>query len=109
MTFKDLPLRRKLALLVLCSTILALFLACTGFTVYEGFRFRAEIVSELTTLADTLGANTAASLAFDDPRTAAKMLSALRAETHVLTACLYDEKGNIFAESGVAALVQYNL
>jgi signal transduction histidine kinase/CheY-like chemotaxis protein/HPt (histidine-containing phosphotransfer) domain-containing protein len=100
MTFRDLPIRRKLALLVLSATVMALVLACVGFAIYEGARFRANTATELTTLADMLGANTAASLAFNDQKTAQEMLSALRTEPHVLAACLYDERGNIFAEYG---------
>jgi signal transduction histidine kinase/CheY-like chemotaxis protein/HPt (histidine-containing phosphotransfer) domain-containing protein len=100
MTFRDLPMRRKLALLVLSATVMALVLACVGFAIYERSRFRANTATELTTLADMLGANTAASLAFNDQKTAQEMLSALRTEPHVLAACLYDERGNIFAEYG---------
>ncbi len=98
MQFKDLPIRRKLALLVLTATVMALLLACAGFAIFERARFRTGAVSELTTLADMLGANSAASLAFNDQKTAQEMLSALRTEPHVLAACLYDEQGVIFAE-----------
>jgi signal transduction histidine kinase/CheY-like chemotaxis protein len=98
MTFRDLPIRRKLALLVLSATVMALVLACMGFAIYERAHFRADTVTELTTLADMLGANSAASLAFGDQKTAEEMLSALHADPHVLAACLYDERGTIFAE-----------
>ena len=98
MTFRDLPIRRKLALLILTSSVLAVILACMGFAVYERQNFRANMGNELRALADTLGANTAASLAFNDPKTAREMLGALRADHNVLGACLYDIHGNIFAE-----------
>ena len=98
MTFRDLPIRRKLALLVISATTMALVMACMGFAIFERARFRAGTVTELTTLADMLGANSAASLAFNDQKTAEEMLSALRAEPHVLAAYLYDEHGIMFAE-----------
>lgn len=98
MTFKDLPIRRKLALLVIAATVMALVLACMGFAIFERARFRASATTELGILADILGANTAASIAFNDQVTASEMLSALRTEPHILVACLYDEKGTIFAE-----------
>jgi signal transduction histidine kinase/CheY-like chemotaxis protein/HPt (histidine-containing phosphotransfer) domain-containing protein len=98
MTFRNLPIRRKLALLVYSSTVIALVLACLGFAIYERASFRTSTATELTALADALGANTAASLAFNDQRTASAMLSALRTEPGVVAACLYDEQGNIFAE-----------
>jgi signal transduction histidine kinase/DNA-binding response OmpR family regulator len=87
-----------LGLLVISATVMALVLACVGFAIFERARFRSGAVTELTTLADMLGANTAASLAFNDQNTAQGMLSALRTEPHVLAACLYDEQGTIFAE-----------
>jgi signal transduction histidine kinase/DNA-binding response OmpR family regulator len=104
MNFRDLPIRRKLALLILTSSVLAVILACMGFAVYERQNFRANTCNELRALADTLGANTAASLAFNDPKTAREMLGALRADHNVLGACLYDIHGNIFAEYRRAGL-----
>ena len=98
MHFRDLPIRRKLALLVLTASILAVVLACVGFAIYQRQSFRAYTVSELTALADILGANTAASLAFNDQKTAQEMLGALRAEDNVLAACLYNNAGDVFAE-----------
>jgi two-component system, sensor histidine kinase and response regulator len=104
MNFRDLPIRRKLAFLTLTSSVLAVVLACVGFAIYERQNFRANTANELTALADTLGANTAASLAFNDPKTARQMLGALRADRNVLAACLYDNQGNIFAEYRRAGL-----
>jgi two-component system, sensor histidine kinase and response regulator len=104
MIFRDLTIRRKLALLTLTSSVFAVILACVGFAIYERQRFHTDIASELATLADTLGANTAASLAFNDPKTAREMLAALRAEDHVLGACLYDIHGQIFADYRRAGL-----
>jgi len=98
MPSRNRPLQRKLVLLTLSASVFALLLASVGFTLYERSQYRANTASELSTLADTLGANTAASLAFHDPRTAQEMLSALRAEPHILAACLYDEEGVPFAE-----------
>src|ERR1700728_2839947 len=104
MNFRDLPIRRKLALLILTSSALAVILACLGFAIYEQQNFRANTDNELQALADTLGANTAASLAFNDAKTAREMLGALRADHNVIGACLYDIKGNIFAEYRRAGL-----
>jgi signal transduction histidine kinase/DNA-binding response OmpR family regulator len=104
MGFRDLPIRRKLAVLILTASAFAVVLACLGFAIYERQIFRADTVNELAALADTLGANTAASLAFDDQKTAREMLAALRAEHDVMGACLYDNHGNIFAEYRRAGL-----
>ncbi len=98
MNFNDLPIRRKLALLILSASVLAVVLASVGFAIYERQNFRSNAVTELTTLADTLGANTAASLEFNDQKTAREMLEALAAERHVVGACLYDNQNYLFAE-----------
>src|SRR5581483_11998879 len=98
MIFRDISIRRKLALLTLAATICALLLACIGFAIYERSRFRADITREATTLAETLGANAAASLAFKDQKSATEILNALQAEHQIITACLYDENGAVFAQ-----------
>ena len=98
MRTRDFSIRFKLTLLILSASALAVLLASLGFAVYERQSYRASAVRELTALADTLGANTAASLAFNDQRTAKEMLSALATEPNVLVACLYDNQGRIFTE-----------
>ena len=97
MSFKDWPVLRKLTLLVLFACVFALLLACVGLGLNERRTWRADTVSELGTLADTLGANTAASLAFNDAKTARDLLGALQGEHNVLGACLYDNDGKLFA------------
>ena len=98
MSIRDFSIRFNLTLLILSASALAVLLASLGFAVYEQQSYRASAVRELTALADTLGANTAASLAFNDPRTAKEMLSALATEPNVLVACLYDNQGRTFTE-----------
>src|ERR1700728_3257498 len=98
MEFRNFSMRFKLALLTLSASVIAVLLASLGFAFYERQSYRASAVREVTALADTLGANTAASVAFNDDRAAREMLGALSTEPNVLAACLYDERGHIFAE-----------
>jgi signal transduction histidine kinase/DNA-binding response OmpR family regulator len=97
MSFKQASIQTKLTLLILFASLFALVLAVASFGIYERSNFRRDIAQELSTLADTLGANTAASLAFDDSKTAADMLSALKANPNIETACLYNSSGTLFA------------
>ena len=97
MSLKNVSIRKKLGLLILFATLLALLLALASFGIYERASFRRELVQQLSTLADTLGATTAASLTFDDAKSAADLLSALRADPNIEAACLYDSRGNVFA------------
>ncbi len=82
----------------MAASFFALLLASVGFGIYERTNFRRDMARELSALADTLGANTAASLAFDDARSAREMLGALRAEQNILGARLFDNRGKVFAE-----------
>jgi signal transduction histidine kinase/CheY-like chemotaxis protein len=91
-------LQRKLAVVILATSCLALALACAGFALYQLSSVRSAMVGELSALADTLGANTAASLVFNDPKSAHDMLGALAGEKQIIAACLYDNQGKIFAE-----------
>ena len=95
MHIRDFSLRANLILLILSASALAVLLASFGFGVYERQNYRASSVRELTALADTLGANTAASLAFNDQATAEEMLRAIATEPNVLDARLYDNEGRI--------------
>jgi signal transduction histidine kinase/CheY-like chemotaxis protein len=97
-SFRNLSIQRKLASVILAASCLALALACAGFAVYERSSVRASVTSELSALADTLGANTAASLMFSDRKSARDMLGALGGEKHIIAACLYDSQGKIFTE-----------
>ena len=96
--FKNSSIQRKLTFVIVCTSLVGLSLACLSFDLYERISFRAAMTSELSVLADTLGANTAASLAFSDRKSAQDMLGALRAERHIVAACLYDSRGAVFAE-----------
>ena len=96
MHFKDLPLSRKLALLILSASAFSVILACSGIAFYERAAFRVSTVDELSALATTLGTNSAASLAFDDAKTAGEMLSALKSEGHIRGAALYNNEHHLF-------------
>jgi two-component system, sensor histidine kinase and response regulator len=96
--YRDSSIERKLTLVMLTTSLLGLSVACLGFEIYERASYRESITSELTALAETLGANTTASLAFSDHQSAVDILNALRAERHVVTACLYDKHGKFFAD-----------
>jgi uncharacterized membrane protein affecting hemolysin expression len=90
--------QRKLTALVLAVTALALAMACLGLALYERLTFRDARTNELTLLANTLGANAAASMAFSDQQTATDILGALQTDPNIIAARLYDTSGHIFAE-----------
>lgn len=95
--FRDLPIKRKLVLLVLLTNVAALALAYAGFLAYDLLSFRESVVEELLSLASVIAHNSTAALVFDDPDSGSKTLSGLRALPSVVAACLYDTEGAIFA------------
>lgn len=98
MIFRDLSIRRKLTVLILFSSAFGLILACFGLAAYERTSFRTSRTNALSILADTVGANAAASLLFNDHKAASDLLSALRADPRILAAQLYDVNGKTFVE-----------
>jgi two-component system, sensor histidine kinase and response regulator len=96
--FGNSSIRRQLTLVVLCTSLFGLSIVCTVFELYERASFRRALTEELSALADTVGANSAASLTFNDRKSAEEVLAGLGAEHHVIAACLYNTSGQAFAE-----------
>ncbi len=93
----DLPIRKKLTRVILLTCTIVLMMACASLAIYEVFDFRQAIARDTTVLAEILGKNTRAALAFEDDVAAQEMLHALQAEPHVVAACLYSHDGTPFA------------
>jgi hypothetical protein len=89
-------IKRKLILITVISSSVALLAACIAFAAYETFNFRTATRAKLATMAAMIGANTAVALSFDDDEAAGETLSALGEELQVLAGCLYDQWGALF-------------
>jgi len=76
--FRDSSIRRKLSMVIFCTSLLGLSLTGVAFEFYERASFRSSLVNQLTSHADMLSLNTAASLTFNDRKSAEDMLKALR-------------------------------
>jgi len=94
---QDLPIRRKLTAITVPSAGIALLLACAAFVGYDLLSFRAEMVLRLSTQAQIVGRLSTSALVFRDPDSATATLAALSADTHVVSAGLYDAAGALFA------------
>jgi len=91
------PIQQKLMKVILLTSGVVLLLTCSTFFVYEYITFRQSSVQQLSTLGEIIAANSTAALAFDDQNAAVEILSALKAEPHIVAACLYDSIGNVFS------------
>jgi signal transduction histidine kinase/DNA-binding response OmpR family regulator len=95
--FRDLPIRNKLAVLLLVSDALAVGLSGGVFIANDMALVRGALVQRLTTKADLLAAQSTAALRFDDAATAREILASLRDDPAVQRAGLFDAGGRLVA------------
>lgn len=88
---------RKLMLIVLSTTFLALLVAATAMLMYEVHSYRAAWLNELTVQADILARVGAPALDFNDQKSAREDLEQLKARENILAAAVYAEDGTLFA------------
>src|SRR3974377_2175718 len=93
----ELPLGKKLVIIITGISGAALLVACLLVISYDMRRFRANQIEQLTLLADVLGQNSAAAMAFNDVQSAADILVSSRFASSVVGACLYLNDGVRFA------------
>ena len=97
-TFRDLPLKRKLTIISMVTSGVALLLACAVIAMSELRKARAAMLTETLTLARIIGDNSAAALTFGDPDSARQTLQSLVADPHITGAIIYDLEGRPFAQ-----------
>jgi len=90
-------IQRKLMRVVILSCFAVVILTCSTFFIYEIVTFRQTYVRELSTLGQIIASNSTAAIAFDDTEVGTEILAALKADPHVVAACIYDEDGKIFS------------
>lgn len=94
---RDLPIRRKLTLVTMATTSLALGLACAAFTIYDQFALRRDLVDQLSGTARMIGYNSASALSFNDEHSAEQTLGSLAAQPNIIAAWLHGRDGKVFA------------
>jgi PAS domain S-box-containing protein len=88
---------KKLTLMNVLVSAVALLLASGGFCAYDLYSFRAALVRNVSVQAQIIGDNTISALLFNDPQSAEKTLSALRANPNLVHAQIYARDGEPFA------------
>ncbi|HYF36398.1 MAG TPA: CHASE sensor domain-containing protein, partial [Prosthecobacter sp.] len=94
---RDAPIKRKLMVVILLTTSLALLLMAGAVVAYELATFRRALTTNTGVLAKVIGSISTGTLAFDDPNEAAEVLSVLSAEPQITSAAIYKTDGTIFA------------
>lgn len=77
-----------------------LIIAVLAFFSYDMFSFRETLISNLSSEAQIIGANSVSALTFDDPASAAATLQGLSRSPDVVAAVLTKEDGSVFATYG---------
>src|SRR5688572_30053743 len=90
-------IKRKLTLIIMLTCSVALIVACAAILIFEHAGTRQMLKHNTQVMANVIGANSSAALSFKDKNAAKETLSALRAEPYVLSACLYNHDGQVFA------------
>ena len=95
--FRDWSIRHKLIGLFLAMALCTALMIAVPMGVFDFFGLKHAIVRDQAVLADALARNSTAALAFRDFKSAQDTLQALRAESSVTAACIYDKEGKPFA------------
>ncbi|MFZ2312517.1 MAG: CHASE sensor domain-containing protein, partial [Methylobacter sp.] len=95
---RNLPINRKLLLILLFSSITSLVFAGVLLIVLEISDFQKNTRDDLSTLAQIVGNRSTAALMFEDRDLANENLAVFNNLPDVQTACLYDAQGAVFAQ-----------
>ena len=98
MNLKNLSIKRKLMLITMLTSGVAVVLSSAGFLIYDLTSFRHSLSQDLMTQAEIIGYNSAAAMAFKDESAATVTLSALQAKEDIVSAVLYTRDGKVFAQ-----------
>ena len=103
MLLKDTPIRHKLMRAILLTSSAVLLITCSFYFAYEFFTFRNTSIRQLSILGEIIATNSTAAMAFDSREDANEILTALKAEPHIVAAILYDKEGNPFSNYPLSA------
>ncbi len=92
------PISRKLTVMNVLVSAVALIAACAAFLAYDQYTFRQSLVRNLSTEAQIVGSNSISALTFNDPAAAQQTLSAFRNLPHIITAAIFSTDGQLFAQ-----------
>src|SRR5215467_3171622 len=97
MNVRNLSIRRKLTLLAMLTSSIAVVLSSASFLIYDLVSFKQLLSQDLMTQAQIIAYNCAAAMAFRDEGSAKVTLSSLTAKDEIVAAVLYNSEGAMFA------------
>ncbi|MEY2407471.1 MAG: hypothetical protein QOF48_141 [Verrucomicrobiota bacterium] len=97
-SFRHIPIHRKLTVITMLTSGVALLVACVAFVAYEQVTFRFSMAADLSVLTDLYDDNVASGLIFDELKSIEQTLLSLNAKPHILAAAVYDKAGRPVAK-----------
>lgn len=97
MPLRNLPIRRKLMVMLLVTSGAVLAITCAVFIGYQYAAYRAAARHTVQTLGEIVASNSTAAIAFDNATDETDVLRALNAEQRITGAAVYDAAGVLFA------------
>src|SRR5712691_7263083 len=94
---RNVSIKRKLTLITMITSSVTLLLAGAAYVTYDLVTFRQAMTRDLLILAEIVGTNSTGALVFDDLQAGAATLASLRAQQHIVSACLYAKTRKLFA------------
>jgi two-component sensor histidine kinase len=94
---RDISIKRKLTLIIMLTTIIALLLSCVAMIGYDWILTKQALTRRIDTFAEIVGSNSTAALIFDRADDAAETLKALSIEPHIVSAWVFSRDGTPFA------------
>src|SRR5258708_6504140 len=97
LNYRNLPVKRKLNLIIMGTVCTALMLTCAAVLIYVNLVLHQTMENDLEILAEIFASNSTAALTFDDPRAARELLAGLKARRSIEFAAIYSANGKVFA------------
>jgi len=96
--FRTLSIKNKLMAIMLLTSATAVLFVTMAFLVNELVTLRMGIRQQLDIIADIIGKNSAAAVAFNDPQSARETLAGLSAKEYILGAFIITNDNKVFAD-----------
>src|SRR5258706_4150000 len=95
--FRNLPIARKLVTIGVITSATTVLAACLAILAFDVASSHERLRREVSLLADVLGSNSTAAIAFKDPVSANEILAALAANGHITYAAIRLPDQSLFA------------
>ncbi len=94
---RNASIRLRLTAIIMAASAVAVLLTALTISFIGLYSLRSDMADELNLAASIVGDRNAAALIFNDAKSAENNLQIFKAKPSVQLACLYDDKGNVFA------------